>query len=36
MSYPAGGTLRVRTIATDSTDKPAVAESTLRLAPCTK
>jgi hypothetical protein len=36
VSYAAGGTVSVKMIATDSTDKPAVAESTVRLEPCAK
>ncbi len=36
LNYPAGGTIIVKMIATDSTDKPAVSESTVRLEPCGK
>jgi hypothetical protein len=36
MNYPAGGTMRVKMIATDSTDKSAVAESEVPLEPCGK
>ena len=36
MSYAAGGTVRVKMIATDSTEKPAVVESVVRLEGCGK
>jgi len=36
MNYPAGGTVSVKMIATDSTDKPAVAESAVRFESCGK
>ena len=36
MNYPAGGMVLVKMIATDATDKPAVAESTVRLEGCAK
>jgi hypothetical protein len=36
MSYAAGGTVSVKMIATDSTDRPAVTESAVRLEPCAK
>jgi hypothetical protein len=36
MNYPDGGTVRVKMIATDSTDKSAVAESAVPLEPCRK
>jgi hypothetical protein len=36
MNYPAGGTVGVKFIATDSTDKPAVTESAVPLVACDK
>jgi len=36
MNYPAGGTVRVKMIATDSTNKSAVTESAVSLEPCGK
>jgi hypothetical protein len=36
ISYAAGGTVSVKMIATDSTDRPAVTESQVRLEPCAK
>jgi hypothetical protein len=36
MNYPAGGTVRVKMVAADSTGKPVVAESTVQLEACAK